>query len=108
MLSLFVADRTISSPYLRASDSSTDGEGGVLLPPESREHKDTTLWTPEECKPSDIPHRTLEIPRRLSQHGLDWCDRGTHVDFHDNEVVPLQQGRFLGHGIQGIGFNLSL
>jgi serine/threonine protein kinase len=34
--------------------------------------------------------------------GLDWAGRGTsHVDFDDEEVLPLSQGRFLGHGVNG-------
>ncbi|CAI6335657.1 unnamed protein product [Periconia digitata] len=31
----------------------------------------------------------------------DWSGRGTHVDFLPNEIVPLEQGRFLGHGSMG-------
>ncbi|KAF2501227.1 kinase-like protein [Lophium mytilinum] len=31
----------------------------------------------------------------------DWSGRGSHVDFGPNEKVPLEQGRFLGHGVMG-------
>ncbi|OCL11775.1 kinase-like protein [Glonium stellatum] len=31
----------------------------------------------------------------------DWSGRGTHVDFAADETVPLVQGRFLGHGVNG-------
>ena len=33
----------------------------------------------------------------------DWSGRGqgSHVDFLPNEVVPLKEGRFLGHGVMG-------
>ncbi|KAF9893341.1 hypothetical protein FE257_011773 [Aspergillus nanangensis] len=33
---------------------------------------------------------------------LDWAHRGTsHVQFQAEEAVPLEQGRFLGHGMNG-------
>ena len=33
---------------------------------------------------------------------LDWSGRGTsHVDYDKSEVLPLIQGRFLGHGMHG-------
>ena len=31
----------------------------------------------------------------------DWSGRGSHVDFTDDETIPLVQGRFLGHGVNG-------
>jgi len=31
----------------------------------------------------------------------DWSGRGSHVDFTVDETVPLAQGRFLGHGVNG-------
>ena len=31
----------------------------------------------------------------------DWSGRGSHVDFLPEEVLPLKEGRFLGHGIMG-------
>lgn len=34
--------------------------------------------------------------------GLDWAGRGTsHVDFRADDVLPLSQGRLLGHGMNG-------
>jgi hypothetical protein len=36
-----------------------------------------------------------------SERSLGWCERGFHVDFMDDEQVPLKQGRFLGPGVQG-------
>jgi hypothetical protein len=36
-----------------------------------------------------------------SGRSLGWCERGFHVDFMDDEQVPLEQGRFLGPGVQG-------
>lgn len=33
---------------------------------------------------------------------LDWSGRGTsHVDYDKSEILPLQQGRFLGYGMHG-------
>lgn len=33
---------------------------------------------------------------------FDWAGRGTsHVDFNSDETLPLLQGRFLGHGMNG-------
>ena len=33
---------------------------------------------------------------------LDWSGRGTsHVDYHKSEVLPLTEGAFLGHGMNG-------
>src|SRR5436190_9854058 len=38
----------------------------------------------------------------LETAGLDWANRGTsHIDFKKEETVPLQQGRFLGYGVNG-------
>jgi serine/threonine protein kinase len=31
----------------------------------------------------------------------DWSGRGPHVDFRPDEIVPLKEGRFLGHGSMG-------
>jgi serine/threonine protein kinase len=31
----------------------------------------------------------------------DWSGRGSHVDFGRKEKIPLEQGRFLGHGMMG-------
>ena len=31
----------------------------------------------------------------------DWSGRGSHVSFAPDETVPLEQGRFLGHGSMG-------
>ncbi|KAF2203151.1 kinase-like protein [Delitschia confertaspora ATCC 74209] len=31
----------------------------------------------------------------------DWSGRGSHVDFYPDEVVPLKEERFLGHGVMG-------
>lgn len=31
----------------------------------------------------------------------DWSGRGSHVDFTADETIPLVQGRFLGHGVNG-------
>ncbi|RYC79911.1 hypothetical protein BFJ63_vAg17203 [Fusarium oxysporum f. sp. narcissi] len=40
---------------------------------------------------------------------LDWAGRGTsHVDFPADEVLPLSQGRFLGHGINGGVFETTV
>ena len=37
----------------------------------------------------------------------DWSGRGSHVDFGTNEKLPLNEGRLLGHGIQGSGESKS-
>ncbi|KAJ9661125.1 hypothetical protein H2201_006676 [Coniosporium apollinis] len=37
----------------------------------------------------------------IASVAADWTGRGSHVDFGINEIVPLQQGRFLGHGVNG-------
>ena len=31
----------------------------------------------------------------------DWSGRGSHAEFDPNEVVPLEEGRFLGSGVTG-------
>ncbi|KAJ5606268.1 serine/threonine protein kinase [Penicillium lagena] len=44
------------------------------------------------------------VPKYVDEtgDGLDWAGRGTsHVDFHTDETLPLSQGRFLGHGMNG-------
>jgi serine/threonine protein kinase len=41
--------------------------------------------------------------------GLDWAGRGTsHVDFDPNDTLPLSQGRFLGHGVNGGVFETTV
>jgi serine/threonine protein kinase len=41
--------------------------------------------------------------------GLDWAGRGTsHVDFDDKDTLPLSQGRFLGHGVNGGVFETTV
>ncbi|KAF2643350.1 kinase-like protein [Massarina eburnea CBS 473.64] len=49
------------------------------------------------------PESTLaEVPCSDIQSVLeDWSGRGHHVDFLPDESVPLEQGRFLGHGSMG-------
>lgn len=38
----------------------------------------------------------------LSPGELDWAGRGaSHVNFDEDDAVPLAQGRFLGHGMNG-------
>ncbi|KAF2496934.1 kinase-like protein [Lophium mytilinum] len=37
-----------------------------------------------------------------NERGMDWAGRGTsHVDFSRDETIPLETGRFLGHGVNG-------
>lgn len=44
-----------------------------------------------------------------TQNGLDWAGRGTsHVDFGVEDVLPLSQGRFLGHGMNGGVFETTI
>ncbi|KAN0110024.1 kinase-like protein [Hyaloscypha variabilis] len=46
---------------------------------------------------------------RDASGGLDWAGRGTsHVDFDPNETLPLSQGRFLGHGVNGGVFETTV
>ena len=41
--------------------------------------------------------------------GLDWAGRGiSHVDFDPNDTLPLSQGRFLGHGVNGGVFETTV
>ena len=40
-------------------------------------------------------------PRDISNVLEDWSGRGSHVEFLPKESIPLQQGRFLGHGSMG-------
>lgn len=41
--------------------------------------------------------------------GLDWAGRGTsHVEFQAEEDLPLSQGRFLGHGVNGGVFETTV
>jgi serine/threonine protein kinase len=41
--------------------------------------------------------------------GLDWAGRGTsHVDFDPDDILPLSQGRFLGHGVNGGVFETTV
>jgi hypothetical protein len=42
-------------------------------------------------------HNTESVPI-----GFDWAGRGTsHIDFNQDDVLPLVQGRFLGNGMYG-------
>ncbi|KAJ6083643.1 serine/threonine protein kinase [Penicillium canescens] len=52
--------------------------------------------------PLDIPRSPKLSYVHETPGELDWAGRGTsHVDFHVDEVLPLSQGRFLGHGVNG-------
>ncbi|EON62509.1 serine/threonine protein kinase [Coniosporium apollinis CBS 100218] len=44
---------------------------------------------------------TESTPDSIASVAADWSGRGSHVDFETDETVPLQQGRFLGHGVNG-------
>ncbi|OCL11838.1 kinase-like protein [Glonium stellatum] len=84
------------------SDGASDSDGGVILEEQ---------WTRSQNLIGTYSRNTWLNPRlpglrdRLAlspRRDLDWCDRGkSHVDFKDDETVPLLQGRFLGHGSQG-------
>jgi serine/threonine protein kinase len=51
------------------------------------------------------PTSAAEAP---ANSGWDWASRGSsHVDFRRNEVVPLAQGAFLGHGVNGPVYETS-
>ncbi|KAJ4293117.1 hypothetical protein N0V90_008399 [Kalmusia sp. IMI 367209] len=38
----------------------------------------------------------------------DWSGRGAHVDFRNDEDVPLKEGKFLGHGSMGSVFETTI
>ncbi|EON64865.1 serine/threonine protein kinase [Coniosporium apollinis CBS 100218] len=44
---------------------------------------------------------TYSPPEKVAALTADWCGRGSHVDFQTDDTVPLSQGKFLGHGVNG-------
>lgn len=42
-----------------------------------------------------------EVQKKSEDISVNWAGKGAHVDFLPNDKVPLQQGRFLGHGSMG-------
>jgi serine/threonine protein kinase len=64
----------------------------------------STSSKPDNCRPSHATPSTVEdltsIFKDLSVF-KDWSGRGSHVDYLPEEVLPLKEGRFLGHGIMG-------
>lgn len=53
-----------------------------------------------ETREEESAYGNVPIPGR-PMFATGWCDRGFHVDFPRNESEPLQQGRFLGQGLNG-------
>jgi hypothetical protein len=89
--------RQIPSPstQLDLSNGSAAREGRMLLRlRKGLEYKQTPLIVVDN-------HTNQPRNQQISLRSLDWCDRGIHVDFDPDEIVPLQRGRLLGHGIQG-------
>lgn len=66
--------------------------------------------TSERPTPSTSRLVNSAISTEESLEGVlaDWSGRGTHVDFRKDEVVPLNQGRFLGHGSMGSVFETTV
>lgn len=57
----------------------------------------TTLTQPAESLQISVLDQ-----ERVYSADFDWAGRGTsHVDFKEDEALPLSQGRFLGHGMNG-------
>ena len=55
---------------------------------------------PDNYRISPITPTSVENKKENSVFE-DWSGRGSHVDFTADETVPLVQGRFLGHGVNG-------
>lgn len=55
-----------------------------------------------------LAHSAMSTGEGLAEVLADWSGRGTHVDFQKDEVVPLNQGRFLGHGSMGSVFETTV
>ena len=84
------------------SDGASDSDGGVILEEEwARNQNLTGIYSRNTWLSPGLPGLMDSLPLS-AQRDLDWCGRGgSHVDFQDDETVPLLQGRFLGHGSQG-------
>lgn len=85
-------------------DSTTESDGGIdLVTHNYNAVEDAGHGLIQQAGRSirDSPRHNLEMQMSLHKRGLDWCDRGFHVDFHTSEQLPLRQGRFLGPGVSG-------
>ena len=93
--------RHASSPTA-LSDGTSDSDGGVILEEErARNQNLIRIYSRNTWLSPGLPGLIDSLPSS-AQRDLDWCGRGgSHVDFQDDETVPLRQGRFLGHGSQG-------
>jgi len=60
----------------------------------------SSLDKPDNYRISPITPTSVENKKEDSVFE-DWSGRGSHVDFTADETVPLVQGRFLGHGVNG-------
>src|SRR6266702_2772627 len=93
--------RHASSPTA-LSDGTPDSDGGVILGEEWTGNQNLIGIYPRNTWLSPgLPSLIDSLPLSI-QRDLDWCGLGgSHVDFQDDETVPLLRGRFLGHGSQG-------
>lgn len=93
--------RHASSPTA-LSDGASDSDGGVILREEwTRNQNSIGIYPRNTWLSPGLPGIIDSLPLS-ARRDLDWCGRGgSHVDFQHDEIVPLLQGRFLGHGSQG-------
>ena len=84
------------------SDGTSDSDGGVILEEEwTRNQNLIGIYSRNTWLSPGFPGLIDSLPLS-AQRDLDWCGQGgSNVDFQDDEIVPLLQGRFLGHGSQG-------
>ena len=93
--------RRASSPTA-LSDGTSDSDSGVILEEEWTCNQNLIgIYSRNTWLSPGLPG-LIDILSLSAHRDLDWCGRGgSHVDFQDDETVPLLQGRFLGHGSQG-------
>jgi serine/threonine protein kinase len=71
----------------------------------------STLSKPDDSRVSPATPLTTEGLAPMSKKVAvfkDWSPRGSHVDFHPEEVLPLKEGRILGSGSMGSVYETTI
>src|SRR5262245_15123104 len=89
------------SPISSESTPVPEFQAAWKIPEDPRYNLPSTPYTvgsPSKTPIESLPSPDLKTDPDIQSLLKDWSGRGSHVDFSHDEDIPLQQGRFLGHG----------
>jgi hypothetical protein len=87
---------------LEPFEPSNDSDGGVVLSDDNEESRAFEQPYLDDHMGLGTSGYASRLQAKTLHQGLNWCDRGFHVDFGTDEYIPLHRGRLLGHGAQGM------